>query len=63
MTLRKLFPLFAAVFFTLAIYFFAKGNAALGAAMIAIASSQLAMFASLTAAAKKKAADVGEGQH
>lgn len=49
MAALKILPVFAVILFGLAVYFFATGNLALGAAMIAIGSSQLAIFAAVTA--------------
>lgn len=51
MALRKLLIVFALVLFGLAIAFFIKGNVALGAAMIAVATSQIAVFTALNAKA------------
>ena len=51
----KTLPIFAALLFGLAIYFFATDNVALGAAMIAIASSQISIFAAMKAKAKADA--------
>jgi hypothetical protein len=52
MDVRKLLVAFALILFGLAIAFFIKGEVALGASMIAIATSQIAVFTALNAKAK-----------
>ncbi|GGD93127.1 hypothetical protein GCM10011515_11110 [Tsuneonella deserti] len=52
MAIRKLLIVFALVLFGLAIAFFIKGDVALGASMVAIATSQIAVFTALAAKAK-----------
>jgi hypothetical protein len=61
MDVRKLLAPLAVVLLAMALYFFVTGNIALAAAMFAIAMSQLATFAALSAAAKK-AAGAAQGQ-
>lgn len=53
MDVRKLLAPLAVILLGLAVFFFIDGNVALAAAMFAIAMSQLATFAALTASAKK----------
>ena len=48
----KILPVFAVLLFGLGVYFVATHNAALGAAMFAIGSSQFAIFAALKAKMK-----------
>ena len=55
---RKVLPFLSVLLIGAAIYFFVIGNVALGAAMIAIAFSQFAVFAALSA----KANDDPKGQ-
>lgn len=55
MAALKVLLVFAALLFGMAIYFFVTDNLALGAAMMAVASSQIAIFASLQAKAKADA--------
>ena len=52
MAALRVLPVFAVILFGIAVYFFAAENVALGAAMLAIASSQLAIFAAVTAKMK-----------
>ena len=52
MALRRLLIVFALGLFGLAIAFFIRGETALGASMIAVAVSQIAVFTSLSAKAK-----------
>ena len=60
MDVRKLLAVMAVVLLGLAVFFFVEGNVALGAAMIAIAMSQIATFAALTANARKTDSAAGE---
>ena len=53
MDVRKLLVPLAVLLLAMAVYFFVSGNIALAAAMFAIAMSQVATFAALSAAAKK----------
>lgn len=60
MDVRKLLVPLAVLLLAMAIYFFVTGNMALAAAMFAIAMSQIATFAALSAAANKAAGGVQE---
>ena len=53
MDVRKLLVPLAVLLLAMAVYFFVTGNIALAAAMFAIAMSQIATFAALSAAATK----------
>ena len=53
MAARKVLPFLSVLLIGAAIYFFVIGNVALGAAMIAIAFSQFAVFSALSAKANE----------
>ena len=54
MAILKILPVFAAFLFGVGVYFMATDRIALGAAMFAIGSSQITIFAALLAAQRKR---------